>query len=203
MYSVGFPYFVILFRLERFGYRLTLTIAEISEKIRCSSCLLSLFRSFEVLNVDFVALRVKLISFGSAFSGDSEAVADMVQETMLTILKLEKMPENVENYAVITLRHKLCRYFKWRNSRKETGFPESATGSTVEPISPVVVDATAEMAERLEAMDFPPQWKEIIVMVMAGIPACEIATSRNLTLSGYYKVISRIREHARKQVAEE
>ena len=155
-----------------------------------------------MLNVDFAGLRAKLVSFGMAFCHSEEIVADCVQETMLAILKLEKEPENLESFAVIVLRNKIMKFYNWRNSRRETGFPENENGSIVEPIAPEATNETAEMAERLKSMMFPPKWQKIVEMATSGMTAAEIAAEEEMSLSAYYNTISRIRAHARKQLAE-
>ena len=144
----------------------------------------------EVLNLDwreqlYDRKAAELLLYGRALGlGESEA-EDVLQETFVALLKLEKRPDNPEHYCVRAFRNRALNFKRglWRRVAREL---ESARW-----FEPAEVKNDLEEAAQRALAKLPVEQREVIVLkIWHAMTYDEIATTLDLspnTVAGRYR----------------
>ena len=143
-----------------------------------------------------VALRQKLSNVAFSLTRDYNRADDCVQDTILRVLEHENPIDNVEAFAMTTLRRVIVDSFRVKAIRKESpivdGFEPAQTDRNERAvIYEIASEGFADLP--LEGRD-----RQIVNWLISGAPAYEVKQIFEMTDDTYNRTISRIREKCSK-----
>lgn len=143
-----------------------------------------------------VALRQKLSNVAFALTRDYNRADDCVQDAIVRVLEYENPIDNVEAFAMTTLRRVIVDSYRVKSRRAEVEIAEG--------FEPVQTDRNErgllyEMAsEGFADLPLEGRDRQIVNWLISGAPAYEVKQIFEMTDDTYNRTISRIREKCSK-----